>query len=618
VKHWVFGVVGHVDHGKTALVRALTGMETDRLPEEKRRGISIALGFAHLTAGDVVLDFIDMPGHERFVRTMVSGASGIDAALVVVAANEGVMPQTVEHLEIAGLLGLRRAVVAISKCDLVTAEAALAVAAEVAALLRRVGLAAGAAVRVSVVDGTGLEALRATLLAEISPVRGAEGVAFLPVDRCFSVPGHGTVVTGTLRGAAVAPGDTLALWPGERAVRVRGVQVHGGPSVRAVPGQRVALNLRDLALDEVRPGFALAAPGNLTGARWLSVALRSVADAPPLANAARLRALVGTAELGVRLRLLDRDVLEPGQSGLAQLHCDESVAVPAREKVILRLASPAQTVAGGVVIEPDTVRRRRRDQKTLGWLERLARLPPGEIVSAETERAGAAGTNLAHLARLSALPAARVAALLKQSGAFVGREGLVVQLASLEDLIGRVRRLVAGEARTREQLAEALPGSGRAVLDEALARLFAAGAVREEHGRIGERRVAAEQDRARAEAALRAELAETLRLGGLTPPDIEAVAERKRALDRLIREGVVVRAPDPAQKRVVLFHRSAIEEARRRLLPLLLRPPGLLVSEVGAALGISRKYSVPLLEHLDQIRFTRRVQDRRILAEAAG
>ena len=615
----VFGVIGHVDHGKTALVRALTGIETDRLPEERRRGISIALGFAHLPIGDAVIDLIDMPGHESFVRTMVAGATGIDAALLVVGANEGIRPQTVEHAEIAGLLGLRRAVIAVSKCDLVPAEAAQAVAAEAAALLHRVGLAAGPPAFVSALDGSGLADLRAALMGAItgSPLPRAEGVAVLPIDRVFSVAGHGTVVTGTLRGAAVTPGDTLTLWPGERAVRVRGTQVHGARVSRAMPGERVALNLRDVALDQVRPGSVLAAPGALSESRWLSVTLRAIPGAPPLANAARLRALLGTADVGVRLRLLDRDALEPGETCLAQLHCAHPIAVPARERVILRLPSPARTVAGGVVIEPETVRLRRRNPAVLAWFERLVPLTPAAIVAAASERAGAAGTSVQHLARAGALPPARVAALLA-GAAFVARDGLVVSRPALDALLGRIRELVTPEPRTREQLAEALPGVGRAVLEVALSQLLAAGTLGEAQGRIGERRAGAEQDRARAEAALRAELAEALRRGGLAPPDMPAGAEQKRALDRLIREGTVVRAPDPAQKRVVLFHRDAIDDARRRLMPLLAQPPGMLVSDVGAALGISRKFSVPLLEHLDQIRFTRRIRDRRLLSDIPG
>ncbi len=618
MRRCVVGVIGHVDHGKTALVRALTGIETDRLPEERRRGISIALGFAHLVIGDAVVDFIDMPGHERFVRTMVSGATGIDAALLVVAANEGIKPQTVEHAEIAGLLGLRHAILVIGKCDLVSEPEARAVAEAATLLLRRVGLAPSPPVFVSVVTGSGLDDLREALVTAMRrvPARGSTGLAFLPIDRAFSVAGHGTVVTGTLRGDAVAPGDTLELWPGARPLRVRGVQVHGAKAARAIPGQRVALNMRDASATELHPGTVLAAPGTLTQTSWLTLTLRAVADAPTLANAARLRALLGTAEIGVRLRLLDRDQLEPGQTCLAQLHTDEQVAIPAREKLILRLPSPAQTVAGGTVIDADASRLKRHDSTVLTWLEHLAGLDAAAITTAGCAHAGMAGTSVARLSRLSALPQARVVSLL-EAVAVLGRDGMVVSRDALDQAVARVRALLAQAPHTREQLARALPTVGRPVLDEALSRLLTSGAFAENQGLIVERRVDAEHQRAQREATLRAELIETLRRGGLTPTDPAPTPDHKRVLDRLIREGIVIRAPDPAQNRVVLFHQEAVAEARRRLRPLLAQPPGLLVSEVGVALGISRKFSVPLLEHLDQTRFTRRIQDRRILGETA-
>ncbi len=618
----VLGVIGHVDHGKTALVRALTGTDTDRLPEEKRRGISIALGFAHLPAGpDTVVDLIDMPGHERFVRTMIAGATGIDAVLLVVAANEGVQPQTVEHVDIAGLLGLRRALVAVTKSDLVPPDHAARIGAEAVTLLRRAGLDPLSPLPLSALTGDGVEALRAALaaLAAASTPRPADGVAFLPIDRAFTIPGHGTVVTGTLRGAPIAPGDTLDLLPACRPVRVRATQVHGARVPAAQPGQRIAVNLRGLEPHDIPSGAALAAPGALAPSAWLTVALRAVPGAPTLRNGARLRALLGTAELDARLRLLDRDTIEPGDAAPAQLHLAEPVAIPAREHVILRRASPAQTVAGGLILEPETPRRRRRDLAALERLDRLRTLPPPALVADEAERAGTTGTTLRDLSRLSALAAAQVAAALATRPVLVTRSGLVVPQAALDALLARIPSVLqphrAGLAR--DKLLAALPGTGPLVLDEALARLLASGTVRGQNGLFSIPRPEEERAAAGSEARLAATLAETLRRGGLAPPDQAALAsglDAKRALDRLVREGVIVRAHDSGQRRVVLFHQDAVADAQRRLRPLLSRPPGLLVNEVGTALGISRKFSVPLLEHLNSIRWTRRIQDRRILA----
>ena len=622
MRRLVLGVIGHVDHGKTALVRALTGADTDRLLEEKRRGISIALGFAHLKAGPGTdIDLIDMPGHERFVRTMISGATGLDAVLLVVAANEGIKPQTVEHVDIASLLGLRRAVVAISKTDVAAPGEAERVAEDAVRLLARSGLDSWPPVMTSALQGNGIEELRRVLqaLAAIERPRAAGGVAFLPIDRAFSIAGHGPVVTGTLRGSAISIGDTLELLPSRRTVRVRAVQVHGVRVESAAPRQRVAINLRDIEIAELRRGMSLSAPETLALSDWLTIFIRGVEGAPPLKNGVRVRAMLGTDELDARLRLLDRDVLDAGQSGFAQLHCVAPVALPAGEHAVLRLASPPRTIAGGKVLESGTRRRQRNCPRILKRLEELRALPPAAMIAAEVQREGPAGTTLRHLSQLSALATPRILELLETLPAVVARSGLVVRKKDLDELFSRVPSLLAVHATglSRDRLLSALPGIGGAVLDEALGCLLARGVIRKRGSQLLVPRPEEDRARARNEAELASRIAETLRRGGLTPPSPRAIVtdpQSKRAVDRLLREGVVVRALDRAKGKEILFHHDAIEEARRRLAPLLERAPGLLVTEVGTALGISRKYSMPLLDHLDTIRFTRRVKDRRMRA----
>ena len=615
------GVIGHVDHGKTALVRALTGMDTDRLPEEKRRGISIALGFAHLCAGDATIDLIDMPGHERFVRTMVSGATGVDAALMVVAANEGVMPQTVEHLDIAGLLGLRRVIVAVSKADLVPPAQAEAAGAGAAALARKAGMAVGATVLTSATTGQGLDALRAALAAAAPDgmVAADAGFPYLPIDRVFSVPGHGTVVTGTLRRGPLAISDKVALAPGAVAIRLRGLQVHGARTAVAQPGQRVAANLRNVEPGQIPRGAALTAPGLLPPSTWLTVTLVAVDGAPDLPTLSRLVLLFGTAEVEVRLRLLDRDALRPGETGLAQLKCVSPVCVPARERFILRRASPPQTVAGGLVIDPAALRLRRHAPIVAARWWRFANAEPHEIVRAELEAAGPAGVALARLAQLAGRSEDRTAALLQGLPMVLGRSRVAVLRPEFDraaaGLVGMLAQAQGEVAPGR--LAAALPWAGRAVLEDATAELVRRGAVIRAAGGVRLHRPQRDRDRLAQEAASAAQLAEALRQGGLTPPDPSIVApsiEAKRLVDRLVREGVVVRAPDKVQKRDVLFHQEAVEQAKRRLGALLADGRGMLVGEAGTALGISRKFCVPLLEHLDAVRFTRRIADRRVLA----
>lgn len=651
----VVGVIGHVDHGKTALVRALTGTDTDRLPQEKERGISIELGFAHMAvragarvgaaAGAVagvrvaaaaagVIDLIDMPGHERFVRTLISGATGIDAALLVIAANEGIRPQTVEHVHIAGLLGLRRAVVAISKTDLVSPAHAASVADEAVRLLARSGLEAHQPVMTSVLKGSGIDALREALeaIATAQPPRPADGHVFLPIDRAFSITGHGPVVTSTLRGAALSTSDTLELLPQRQLVRVRAVQVHGSWVDSAVPGQRVAVNLRDIDIADLARGMTLVAPGTLPLSDRLTLCLRAVESAPPLKNGLKLRALLGTSEVDTRLRLLDRDILEPGHQAFAQLHCLEPVALPPGEHVALRLASPPQTVAGGRVLESNTRRVRRNCAQALERLEDLRTLPPAELLAAEVRRAGPAGVTLQHLSQLSALAAPRIVELLRSHPVVLTTQGHVVWKTDLDDLLARIPPLLASHVSavtsgatsgvTHADLLTALPQTSAAVLDEALGLLRTQGLIRERGGQFTIPQPQQDQARARVEQDLARQIAERLRRSGLSPPnpsDVVTDTRSKRAVDRLLREGVVVRAVDRAKGRQMLFHQDAIEEAQRRLAPLLDRvPTGIRVTDVGVALGISRRHSMPLLDHLDTIRFTLRIQDRRVRATSAS
>lgn len=623
----LIGVIGHVDHGKTALVRALTGQDTDRLPEEKARGISIALGFAHLRVQSATdIDLIDMPGHERFVRTMISGATGIDAVLLVVAANEGVKPQTIEHVNIAGLLGIRRAVVTVSKADLVTPEQAKRVAADAMHLLARAGLEPLTPVMTSALQEAGIDDLRQALraLAENQPARDADGSAFLPIDRAFSISGHGPVVTGTLRGAAVSVGDVLELLPSRRSVRVRSIQVHGARVEAARPGQRVALNLRDIETADLQRGMSVAASDTLSPSDWLTMSIHAVEGAPPLKNGMRLRALLGSGEFDVHLRLLDRDVLDAGQSGFAQLHfaAAERVAIPAREHVVIRLQSPQQTVAGGKVLETGARRSRRKCPRILQRLEQLQVLPPPQIVATEVQRAGLAGTTLKQLSRLSALAVPRIVELLRAQPVCVTRTGTVVWQLNMDDLLSRIPPLLYPhlEGLSQAQLQQELPGTSPAVLEAALVCLRSGGLVKQRGGQLLLPRPDADMARFRAESERGRRIAETLRRGGLRPPspsEIVTDPQSKRAVDRLLHAGVVVSAVDRAKVKEILFHQDAIREAQRRLALLLERPPGLLVSEVGEALGISRKYSMPLLAHLDAIRFTVRVGDRRVRGPAA-
>lgn len=626
LKTLLVGVIGHVDHGKTALVRALTGVETDRLKEEQARGVSIVPGFALLAGEAGEIDLVDLPGHERFVRAMVSGATGMRAVLLAVDANEGIKPQTVEHLEIARLIGVKRGVLALTKADLASPETIRDRAAELSAAAAKAGLESGPVIATSTVSGVGIPALSAALTGLLAEAGGGtdDGFPYLPVDRVFTRAGFGTVVTGTLRRGRLAVGDTIAIVPGGRSAVVRGLQIHGRPVELAEPGRRTAVALRGVGLDEIVRGQALCPPDLLVPTRWVDVAITAAASAEaalPTGTACRL--LFGTSEVEARLRLLDREALEPGASAQAQLHLSEEVAVPAREPFVLRLDSPPATVAGGRILDSASRRRRRHDPRVAADLATIAAGRPAEALTVRLGQAGAAGAPLMELARLAGTTAGRVRRLLTAAGAreiaerFVGapafaalRTGTMGALAQFH----RERPMDQGASLDQVARALALPES---ITGAVLRDLVSSGDVAQA-GTLWRR---ADFDPARNETEAVRRLETSFRRAGLNPPDeAEAVGRdirRREALNYLIASGTVIRAVDRVQRRAVLFHREAVASARTRLSEAFpgatTAETGFLAREAGATLGISRKFSIPLLEHLDATGFTRRAGDRRII-----
>ncbi|ESR24268.1 selenocysteine-specific translation elongation factor [Lutibaculum baratangense] len=622
------GVVGHVDHGKTALVRALTGSETDRLKEEKARGLSIVLGFAVLKRAGVEVDLVDMPGHERFVRAMISGATGIDAVLLAVDAGEGVKPQTVEHLDIAALVGVRRGVIAVTKCD-AAAAADVAAAGEAArALFDRRGIEALAVAETSAVSGHGIDLLAgalASLAAEPGePDPGAP--FFLPIDRSFTAKGFGSVVTGTLRGGALAVGQEVEIVPSGRRAELRGLQIHGQAAERAPPGCRVAANLRGVDLEALPLGHALAAPGALVPARWLDVSLAVPPDGAPLQGGALLSLLSGTAEMPARLRLLDRDEVAPGERAVAQLRLARELAVPAGEPFILRLPSPARTVAGGRILDPASRRRKRGDRVAIDALTALAAGDVRQALLLRLGRAGGRGIAVADAARLAGTGQDTLRGRLAEWGVPVAAEIALhpetwARLAS--EAADAVRRF--GEAHPLEDgmpaaaLPSALPDAPPEVARAVAEGLLAKGVLVRRGGAL---RPDTSRPRRERDQRLLQAVEGAFREAGLTPPDEAAAvagdARRGEAVRHLLREGVLVRTTDRVQKRTIVFHRDAVAQAKA-VLTTHLAGTDFPAREAGAALGVSRKFSIPLLEHLDAVGFTRREGDRRrIVGEKAG
>ncbi|MCW8084775.1 selenocysteine-specific translation elongation factor [Sabulicella glaciei] len=608
------GVLGHVDHGKTALVRALTGTDTDRLPEEKRRGISILPGYARLEGEGGELDLVDVPGHERFVRAMAAGASAMRAALLVVDAREGPRAQTREHAGIAALFGVRRGLVAITRTDLAGTHDVASAVETTRDMLARFGLGPWPCLPCSALSGGGLAALRAALLDLAEPAAmGEAGQAWMPLDRAFHRPGTGLVVTGALRSGRLVPGEVVEIWPGPRQATIRALQSHGRALDEAGPGRRLAVALKG---DAAGPGDALASPGLLAASPLLDAWVTVLPDAPRALRREAFRLLCGTSECDVRLRLLDRAELAPGESGAAQLQPDGPLALPVRARFLLRLPLPLGTLAGGVVLDAEAPRRRGRDA---ALLHSLAALPTQQAAQKVLEAVGARGVPTERLRRLAGgrLPEGAVALT---GGTSMAEPALAELEAALR---GAVQAAVSRDAlgpgpEARALLRSALPAGapGEAVA----ARLVARGVLRLAAGRFT---LPTGPALGGAEQRLLREVEAAFREAALSPPEPASVAAgdrmRMAAMRHLLAKSILLRAPDAVQKREWIFHRDALAEARSRLAPALAASAeGLTVSECDKLLGLTRRHGVPLLERLDAEGFTRRDGDRRRLSSAAG
>jgi selenocysteine-specific elongation factor len=638
VSHLVVGTAGHIDHGKSTLVHALTGMDPDRLKEEKARGITIDLGFAYWRHGGLNVAFVDVPGHERFIKNMLAGVGGIDAVLLVVAADEGVMPQTREHLDICRLLAVPRGIIAITKADLVDPEMLELVQLDVAELLAGTALSASPVIPVSATTGLGLDALKAALaaLAVEIPLRDPEGAARLPVDRVFSMRGFGTIATGTLTAGRLAPEETLEVMPDGRSVKVRGIQVHGARREVAVAGERVAVNLAGVEVAEIERGQTLVAPATLSATSVIDVAIAVLPSAPPLRHGARVRFHQGTAEILARVATVGPSVdgvapaIAAARSAVARLRLEAPAAVTRGDRFVLRSYSPSVTVAGGRVLDPAPPRSGVRALATLKRLQQLAApLDSGtgeqEALRVFVEDAGADGVTIKGLAARAGAQstAGRLALDDLQARSDVWRVGDRLLSARWRTVLADAVTSALGAHHDAQPLSEGLPREEVRERVLVAAHPEVASAVFDlltANGRIrGRERLALEGrgvtltvDETAALAALATAYAEA----GLTPPDAEVVAARiglspalaARVTQLLIRQQVLVRVDH------VVFHRDALARLKAEVSALKEAGPGRVdVAGFKDRYGLSRKYAIPLLEYLDRERVTRRVGDSRVV-----
>jgi selenocysteine-specific elongation factor len=631
VKSVIVGTAGHIDHGKSSLVEALTGTHPDRLEEEKRRGITIDLGFAFLEENGVRFGFVDVPGHERFVSNMLAGAAGVDLVLLVVAADESIKPQTREHFDICRLLGVQRGVVALTKVDLVDPDTAGLVRLELEDFLRGSFLEGAPIVPVSAKTQAGLPELKQALLAAAHQVPGKNSARYfrLPIDRAFAIKGFGAVVTGTLISGSVAPGDEVELFPGGQRLRVRGVQSGSKSLDRAIAGQRTAVNIAGIEHTALHRGMTLATPAKFRTTRRIDATLDLLTSSPKLKQRARVHFHSGTSETIAEVFFYSHKDLAPGQSAQAQLRLQDDVLVLPGDRFIIRQFSPVTTIGGGLVLDPLARRPTVRDANRLDFLALLQRSDPVETLAAMAERAPLGLPYADIIARTGWLSTELQGVAKKLADTnrvrIVSQEPLVLVAGKLFD---EVRQKISARVEKFHKENPLLPGISREDLRASLGRR-----VRTETFRaalddlLSQKQVEAQGELVKragssitldpAEARAKEQIETAFASAGLAVPSVKEVlakvpVEPKRAeriLQILLRDKNLIRVTPE-----LIFHRDALTQLRDRLAAFKKsKGDRISVPLFKDLTGITRKYAIPLLEYLDRERVTRRTADERII-----
>jgi selenocysteine-specific elongation factor len=634
----ILGTAGHIDHGKTSLVKALTGIDTDRLPEEKARGITIDIGFAHLDLGEFRLGVVDVPGHERFVKNMLAGATGIDLAVLIVAADDSVMPQTREHLDILKLLGLRHGVIALTKADLVDDITREVAELEVRELVKGTFLEDAAIIPTSAVTGVGIPELKAAIEGLCRKVADAGGGQpfRLPIDRSFTVPGHGTVVTGSIVGGAVRVGDELEWHKGDgtkEPVRVRGLNSYGKPTDELHRGQRGAVNLAGVPHDAVRRGQELATPGYLSPSKVLTVRLHALAiNRKPIKHRLPCRLHVGTAEVMATVSVLDADTIEPGQWAIAQLFLDDPVTAVWGQPFVVRDSSAEHTLGGGQVLQPCATKIRRRHLDALERAEKLTGEDPAARATAAAWFAGFQGVAPADLVRDAGVSPDRIDATVSAlvSGGTVvelvlpPHRKLLLQSERVDELGDR---LLAALGSLHEQNPLMTNHDRQKVLarldyvgDDGLLQAVTDRLIKQKKLVGDAKRIARADFKPKLsvnQRKLKDKIVDDHKKAGFTPPEPGSFANQaggnavalRDIFEVAVAEGFLVRVTDD-----IYLHADADADMRKRVTEKLAAVPGLTVAEIRDLLGTTRKFAVPICEFLDRTGLTKRNGDLRVLA----
>ncbi len=637
MKQIILGTAGHIDHGKTSLVKAITGIDTDRLKEEKERGITIELGFAHLDLpSGQHLGVVDVPGHEKFVKNMVAGATGIDIVVMVIAADEGVMPQTREHMEICTLLGVRQGLVALTKVDLVDEEMLELAQEDIREFTRGSFLENAPVIPVSAATGQGLPEFVRTLdgLSRQVEARPLSSIFRLPVDRVFTMKGFGTVITGTLISGKVQVGDPIMVYPSGITSKVRGIQVHNQSVAAAEAGMRTAVNFQGLDKEAVNRGEVLSSPDALKSSYMVDVRFRYLAGAgKPIKNRTRMRFHTGTSEVLGNLILLEHDELKPGADTVAQLRLDAPVAVVKGDHYVVRSYSPVRTVGGGQILNPIPPKHKRFNAEIIQALKDVLTSDPETLIGAHIDAAGHVGTCFADLrlmtnltdkqleSSLQAMMSARtIIQVDKETRSFVHKksfEAFVQEATSHLRAYHKAFPLKSG--MLKEELKSKFPADTDVRLfNLVLNQMIRDGAIVQEEKtvRLASHKVSLAGD----EATLRKQMLKIYRDSGLQPPFFRDVAgmlksdpgAAKDVLNLLIEEALIIRTKDD-----LFFHAEAIADLKQRMVKFFETNADMTPAHFKDMTGgASRKFLIPLLEYFDSKNVTLRVGDVRKLRKA--
>jgi selenocysteine-specific elongation factor len=633
MKHLILGTAGHIDHGKTSLVKALTGTDTDRLKEEKARGITIELGFAHLQLpGGIEFGVVDVPGHEKFVRAMVAGVAGMDLVMLVIAADEGIMPQTREHLDILRLLGVHTGLVALTKSDMVEPDWLPLVQEEVREFVEGTFLESAPIIPVSSKTGAGLDDLKAELarLAEGAAEKKRDGAFRLPVDRVFTVAGFGTVVTGTLLAGEIKLGDELELLPSKIPGRVRGIQAHGAKTDVGQAGQRLAVNLQGIDLDQAHRGDVVVPTGIFRTSRRVDVRLDHLASAPrDLKHRTTVRFHSGTSEVTAQIILLEHDALPPGQSGYAQLRLDQPLLLVSGDPYLIRATSPSITIGGGIVLDPFPPARRRRSEDALRLLVSLDAAEHQRTCGLIVAQALLSGVSFdeivlrsgiarkqAETALQGLLTAGEIIQMTREPRIFLARSAVAsLKQLLLDELSAYLTANPLKNGIGKEELKTRIPRrSDQRFFAPLLAELEKEGKLAADRELV--RPVGIKKQTGAHSSGLGAKICMLLAEHGIEPPTIKELAEALRCTEKEVRDHLAALVREGLAARIsgdIFYDTKVLDGIRDQLTSHLKAKGEIIPAEFRELTGLSRKFMIPLLEFFDNEKLTIRVGDKRIL-----